>query len=192
MLEFRGVSVVEAVNGETAMALAENVHLDLILIAEGLPLLDGFEATRRIRELTFARGSQLSSSRVTRSLKVRRLPPDAPITSSSRLTSTKWIACLSDTFREQNNSLRRPRSTEDFRHEQFDSFATKTLRVGRTRRGGDGVVFQIGSAGRLVGSRQIWRGTISTPKSAIHERRRISPTARHFQREQRACEQLCL
>lgn len=55
MLEFRGVSVVEAVDGETGIALAENVHLDLILIAEGLPLLDGFEATRRIRELTYSR-----------------------------------------------------------------------------------------------------------------------------------------
>ncbi len=51
MLERRGgVSVVEAVNGEMAIALAENVHLDLILMDTNLPLLDGYEATRRIRE----------------------------------------------------------------------------------------------------------------------------------------------
>ncbi|MDQ3255625.1 MAG: response regulator [Acidobacteriota bacterium] len=55
MLEQRGgVSVVEAENGEMAVALAENVHLDLILMDGTLPLLDGFEATRRIRELAFA------------------------------------------------------------------------------------------------------------------------------------------
>ncbi|MDQ3756049.1 MAG: response regulator, partial [Acidobacteriota bacterium] len=55
MLEQRdGVSVVEAENGEMAIALAENVHLDLILMDSSLPLLDGFEATRRIRELAFA------------------------------------------------------------------------------------------------------------------------------------------
>ena len=50
MLEFRGISVVEAENGEMAIALAENVHLDLILMDGTLPVLDGFEATRRIRE----------------------------------------------------------------------------------------------------------------------------------------------
>ena len=49
-----GVNVVEAVNGEMAIALAENVHLDLILMDGSLPLLNGFEATRRIRELAFA------------------------------------------------------------------------------------------------------------------------------------------
>lgn len=49
-----GISIVEAVNGEMAIALAENVHLDLILMDGSLPVLDGFEATRRIRELAFA------------------------------------------------------------------------------------------------------------------------------------------
>jgi len=53
LLERRdGVSVVEAENGEMAIALAENVHLDLILMDGSLPLLDGLEATRRIRERT--------------------------------------------------------------------------------------------------------------------------------------------
>jgi CheY-like chemotaxis protein len=51
LLEMRGgVNVVEAENGEMAIALAENVHLDLILMDGSLPLLDGIETTRRIRE----------------------------------------------------------------------------------------------------------------------------------------------
>ena len=51
ILELRGgVSVVEAENGETAVALAGNVHVDLILMGTDLPLLDGYSATRRIRE----------------------------------------------------------------------------------------------------------------------------------------------
>lgn len=53
MLEMRGgISVVEAENGEMAIALARNVHVDLILMDTDLPLLDGYTATRRIRELT--------------------------------------------------------------------------------------------------------------------------------------------
>lgn len=55
ILEMRGASVVEAINGEMAIALAENLRLNLILMDGTLPLLDGFEATRRIRELTSAR-----------------------------------------------------------------------------------------------------------------------------------------
>ncbi len=55
MLEMRGVRVVEAENGETATALAESMHPDLILMDGTLPLLDGFAATRRIRELTSGR-----------------------------------------------------------------------------------------------------------------------------------------
>ncbi len=50
----RGISVVEAVNGEMAIALAENVHLDLIMMDTDLPLLDGYTAARRIRQLAFA------------------------------------------------------------------------------------------------------------------------------------------
>lgn len=53
ILEMRGgVSVLEAENGEMAVALAKNVHVDLILMDTDLPLLDGYAATRRIRELT--------------------------------------------------------------------------------------------------------------------------------------------
>lgn len=57
ILELRGgVSVVEAENGETATALAESLHPDLILMDSTLPLLDGFAATHRIRELASASG----------------------------------------------------------------------------------------------------------------------------------------
>jgi CheY-like chemotaxis protein len=55
MLELRGgIRVVEAENGESAIALAESMHPDLILMDADLPLLDGYAATRRIRQLTFA------------------------------------------------------------------------------------------------------------------------------------------
>ena len=50
-----GISVVEADNGEMAIDLAQSLHPDLILIDVSLPLLDGYEATRRIRELTSTR-----------------------------------------------------------------------------------------------------------------------------------------
>lgn len=53
MLGLRGgISVVEADNGEMAIELADKVHPDLILIDGTLPLVDGYEATRRIRQLT--------------------------------------------------------------------------------------------------------------------------------------------
>lgn len=56
MLEMRGgISVIEAANGEMALALAMNVHIDLILMDLDLPLLDGYTATRRLRELAATR-----------------------------------------------------------------------------------------------------------------------------------------
>ncbi len=56
ILEMRGgVSVIEAENGEEATALAESLRPDLILMDGTLPLVDGFAATRRIRELTSGR-----------------------------------------------------------------------------------------------------------------------------------------
>jgi two-component system cell cycle response regulator DivK len=51
MLELRGgIAVVEAANGAMAIALATNVHIDLILMDTDLPVLDGYAATSRIRE----------------------------------------------------------------------------------------------------------------------------------------------
>ena len=53
MLEtWRSIAVVEAENGEMAIALATNVRIDLILMDTDLPLLDGYSATSRIRENT--------------------------------------------------------------------------------------------------------------------------------------------
>ena len=53
MLELRGgIAVVEAANGAMAIALATNVHIDLILMDTDLPVLDGYAATSRIREYT--------------------------------------------------------------------------------------------------------------------------------------------
>lgn len=54
ILEMRGVRIVEADNGEAAIALAESLRPDLILMDGTLPLLDGFAATRRIRGLASA------------------------------------------------------------------------------------------------------------------------------------------
>ena len=53
MLELRGgIAVVEAEDGEMAIALATNVHIDLILMDPDLPGLNGYAATSRIREHT--------------------------------------------------------------------------------------------------------------------------------------------
>jgi len=51
ILERRGLSVVEAGDGEEAVRLAEREPPDLILMDGGLPLLDGISATRRMRGL---------------------------------------------------------------------------------------------------------------------------------------------
>ncbi|MCA1622140.1 MAG: response regulator [Acidobacteria bacterium] len=51
LLERRGLAVVEARDGEEACDLALRERPDLILMDGGLPLLDGFAATRRMRDL---------------------------------------------------------------------------------------------------------------------------------------------
>lgn len=50
LLEMSGYQVLEAINGEEAVKLAENERPDLILMDLSLPVLDGLAATRRIRE----------------------------------------------------------------------------------------------------------------------------------------------
>ena len=49
-LERKGFSVILGVDGEQGVALAQSEHPDLILMDMSLPLLDGWEATRRIKE----------------------------------------------------------------------------------------------------------------------------------------------
>jgi CheY-like chemotaxis protein len=50
MLERHGCRVLEAANGEEAIALAQAEPPDLILMGLNMPVLDGFNATFRIRE----------------------------------------------------------------------------------------------------------------------------------------------
>ncbi len=50
LLEMSGYQVVEAVNGQQAVELAEGERPDVILMDLSLPMLDGLAATRRIRE----------------------------------------------------------------------------------------------------------------------------------------------
>ena len=50
MLELSGCRVVEAANGEEAIALAQAEAPDLVLMDLNMPVLDGFNATLRIRE----------------------------------------------------------------------------------------------------------------------------------------------
>jgi CheY-like chemotaxis protein len=50
-LELRGHTVVEAENGEEAVEIARRECPDLILMDMSMPLLDGFAATKRIREI---------------------------------------------------------------------------------------------------------------------------------------------
>jgi CheY-like chemotaxis protein len=48
-LSRRGYQVVEAIDGEAALALAASERPDLILMDMSLPVLDGWEATRRLK-----------------------------------------------------------------------------------------------------------------------------------------------
>ncbi|MBV8855881.1 MAG: response regulator [Acidobacteria bacterium] len=50
MLETHGCRVVEASNGQEAIELSQRGGLDLVLMDLNMPVLDGFNATLRIRE----------------------------------------------------------------------------------------------------------------------------------------------
>ncbi len=50
MLEMHGCRVVEASNGQEAIEISQRGGLDLVLMDLNMPVLDGFNATLRIRE----------------------------------------------------------------------------------------------------------------------------------------------
>jgi CheY-like chemotaxis protein len=52
LLEEDGYRVLEAENGQRALEIAQSVYPDLILMDLSMPVLDGFAATRRLRELS--------------------------------------------------------------------------------------------------------------------------------------------
>jgi two-component system cell cycle response regulator DivK len=59
LLTSAGYEVIEAVNGEEAVTLAESQRPDLILMDIQLPGIDGYEATRRIKANPALRGTPL-------------------------------------------------------------------------------------------------------------------------------------
>src|SRR5215210_1488281 len=55
MLELQGCRVVEAANGQEAIELSQRGGLDLVLMDLNMPVLDGYNATLRIREYEHTR-----------------------------------------------------------------------------------------------------------------------------------------
>jgi signal transduction histidine kinase/DNA-binding NarL/FixJ family response regulator len=54
-----GFDIVEATNGQEAFALAQALHPDLIMLDMRMPLMDGLEVTRRLRQLPDLRATPI-------------------------------------------------------------------------------------------------------------------------------------
>src|SRR5260370_28580848 len=90
LLEIRGYGVAEACDGKEALAMVEQAPPDLLLLAIGMPLMDGFAVVRKLREnprftsLPVVADTSLASTyraaRTTQKTSVRTL----------RLTPTFW------------------------------------------------------------------------------------------------------
>jgi two-component system cell cycle response regulator len=50
LLEMHGHTVMEAINGEEALRIAEESNPDILLLDMGMPVLDGYGTIRKIRE----------------------------------------------------------------------------------------------------------------------------------------------
>ncbi len=73
LLEQRGYSVLEAVNGEEAVAVAQRERPDLILMDINLPLLDGFVATQYIRQQEELRDTPIIALTADGSIQARKV-----------------------------------------------------------------------------------------------------------------------
>ena len=51
-LENEGFEVETAYNGEDALEIVKNIHLDLVILDLMMPVLDGLETCKRIREFS--------------------------------------------------------------------------------------------------------------------------------------------
>ena len=59
LLEFEGHSVHTANDGAAALAAAESNPLDVVILDIGLPIVDGYELARRLRQMPATRGALL-------------------------------------------------------------------------------------------------------------------------------------